>query len=607
MRTLGAVSFLISAVSGRTPPSSSTPPSFRPPLDEIRELQDVLTSLNEGARERPGFLFDAHEGHLLGAHEQSSTLTGDSPKEKLRAVGEDALRCGKAPGLFLTVVKGDETVIAEGFGLRDVAKNLPVTENTLFGIGSTSKAFTATLLGMRKDAGEVDFDTPVSDLLDGFRLKDDAASLSVTPRDLMTHHTGMPRHDYAWVLGRSDNMTRHEMMLKFRNFESATPVRTKFLYNNFMWTTVGLIVEKLAGHSWEEEVTSRIFTPLGMNSTTASFKEAKKRGAEVAVPAVWVESEKENGEGKFVPLSWEANLACDFVGPAGSINTNARDIAKWMRFNLDPSGKGLISPQTFAEIHSPLRAVAQIATGLAPPTFPVRLDVPNYGLGWIVGLYRDLRVVFHGGGTLGVSTMVLLIPEKKFGVALSGSTTNFLMPQHALLGALRAVDIALGLGDWLDSDHICEFPKPFVKSKSTQIPVSDRSSAERTLEGAGRGAKSLRGGLSEGAEEADAYSGIYEEPAYGPLRVSSSEGTNGEGKRTLKFELGLSGPIPCAQNANDLFDCPAFFVLDDVPASLFFERDTEGPAERHGKVTAVILNINNPGDFNYHIKFAKTQ
>ena len=170
----------------------------------------------------------------------------------------DAIKEWEVPGLAMAVVVDDEIVLTQGFGLRDVDNELLVTPQTLFAIGSCTKAFTSLVLGTLVDQGEVDWDTPVRAYIHGFRLYDPTASELLTPRDMLTHRCGLPRHDFLWY--NNNELSREDMVRRLAFLEPNETLRAKFQYNNLMYLTSGYLIESLTGGTWEEAVRKRILS-----------------------------------------------------------------------------------------------------------------------------------------------------------------------------------------------------------------------------------------------------------------------------------------------------------------------------------------------------------
>ena len=184
-----------------------------------------------------------------------------------------ALQDFKVPGVAIAVVKEGKVILAKGYGYRDLEKQLPVTTKTLFAIGSITKSFTVATLGTLVDEGRLGWDQPVHSLLPDFVLKDAWASEHVTPRDLVTHRTGLPRHDLTWY---SADFSRAELVGRLRYLELSKEPRATFQYNNLMFMTAGYLAGRLQGTTWEEAVRQRILAPLGMNDSNFSVEDSQK-------------------------------------------------------------------------------------------------------------------------------------------------------------------------------------------------------------------------------------------------------------------------------------------------------------------------------------------
>src|SRR5208337_3967936 len=175
-----------------------------------------------------------------------------------------AMKDWKVPGLAIAVVQGDKVILLKGYGYRDLEKQLPVTPNTLFAIGSITKSFTVTTLGMEMDEGKMDWDKPVRDFLPTFKLYTPELTEGMVVRDLITHRSGLPRHDLVWY---SSDFSREDLLRRLQYLEPNKPLRAKFQYNNLMFMTAGYVAGLLNGTSWEDAVSRRVFKPLGMTGT----------------------------------------------------------------------------------------------------------------------------------------------------------------------------------------------------------------------------------------------------------------------------------------------------------------------------------------------------
>ena len=279
-------------------------------------------------------------------------------------VVEDAMKRFDVPGLAIAVVKGKDVVYAKGFGFRDVEKQLPVTPDTLFAIGSSTKAFTAFVLGTLVDEGRVDWDTPVRTYIPWFKLYDPSASERITPRDLLTHRSGLPRHDLAWY--NNNDITREEVVRRLAYLEPSADLREKFQYNNMMYLTAGYLAETLTGMTWEQAVRTRVLDPAGMTRTNFDVA-VSERDADAAQPYA-------KKDDKVVKVPFRPIVA---PGPAGSINSTADDMARWAIVHLNGGKIGdvrVANASTVEEMHIP-----RMTTG-ATPDEP-EITPPDYALG----------------------------------------------------------------------------------------------------------------------------------------------------------------------------------------------------------------------------------
>ncbi|MFQ6032023.1 MAG: serine hydrolase domain-containing protein, partial [Candidatus Zixiibacteriota bacterium] len=211
----------------------------------------------------------------------------------------------KVPGLAISIVKEDKVIYTKGFGFRDVKKGLKVTPHTLFAIGSCTKAFTAVAMGFLVDEGKLDWDKPVREYLPSFKLKDPFASERMTPRDLVCHRSGLPRHDLVWY---NSSTSREELTHRLQYLEPSKDFRTTYQYQNLMFMTAGYMVGKIAGKTWEEFVRERILEPLGMEESNFSVEDSKK-APDFALPYFKDKQER------VIEIPFR-NI--DNVGPAGS-------------------------------------------------------------------------------------------------------------------------------------------------------------------------------------------------------------------------------------------------------------------------------------------------
>lgn len=336
----------------------------------------------------------------------SQTALGQRPRDpvdRLDAYVEKAMADWGVPGLSIAIVRGDSLLAARGYGVRRTGSPERVDAQTIFAIGSNSKAFTTAAMAMLAEERKLGWSDPVIRHLPWFQLQDPWITRHLDLRDLVSHRTRIARHDALWyATGRSTE----DIVRRLRFVGSELPFRTGWLYNNNLYLTAGLVIEKTSGMSWSDFVTTRILQPLGMRTASTTVRGLDGH-TNVASPHMTL-----GGVLQAIPYR---NI--DNAGPAGSINANALDMSRWLRFQIDSGlvdGKQLLPP----------RHVSEMWRGLAIINDPLfrRLFGPGelveYGLGWFIWLHRGHKVVLHGGNIDGMSALVSFIPEKRVGVAI---------------------------------------------------------------------------------------------------------------------------------------------------------------------------------------------
>jgi CubicO group peptidase (beta-lactamase class C family) len=246
------------------------------------------------------------------------------------------------PGVAVGVIVDGKIIFAKGYGIRQIGNPELVDIDTLFAIASMTKSFTATAVAAMVDDGKLDWDKPVIDYLPWFKMYDPIATQLITPRDLLTHRSGLPRHDF---IRTSTYLTREELVHRIRYLEPSSTFRQTFQYNNLMYVTVGYLSGSVAGTTWEELVKQRIFVPLGMTHSNTSAVELQE-SENYAHPHDYV-------DGKIVSIP-----VYDYqkfgIGPNGAVNSCLEDMLKYLAFHLSDgtvNGKLVVSKKQMAELH----------------------------------------------------------------------------------------------------------------------------------------------------------------------------------------------------------------------------------------------------------------
>jgi CubicO group peptidase (beta-lactamase class C family) len=324
-------------------------------------------------------------------------------KAKLARIGAvvDSLRkIWKVPGVGLGIVKDDKIIFAEGYGQRSVKDNLPVGPQTVFAIGSCTKAFTTAALGMLVDDGKLEWDKPVKQYLPTFKMFDEFATERMTTMDLVTHRSGLPRHDFMWY---NSSFTRKDIFARLQYLEPNKDFRTDWQYQNIMFMTAGYLLEQISGMTWEDFVRTRILVPLDMKASNFSVDESQK-ATDFAYPYREISDTV-----KVIPFR---NITT--AGPAGSINSNVNDMLQWVRLHLNNGKVGdkqLVNTATMANLHAPHMVMPQSVTNK---------EILNaaYAMGWMTEVFRGHQLVEHGGNIDGFSAEVALLPQDNLGIVV---------------------------------------------------------------------------------------------------------------------------------------------------------------------------------------------
>jgi CubicO group peptidase (beta-lactamase class C family) len=398
----------------------------------------------------------------------------------------------QVPGLAVAVVKDGKVVLSKGYGLRDVEKKRPVTPRSLFAIGSITKSFTVSGLGMLADEKKLDWDRSVRDYLPDFRLHEKLSADRVTPRDLVTHRTGLPRHDSLWYVTR---LGQRELYDRLRHLEPSQDLRALYQYNNLAYLTAGLLEEKIAGESWESFTRKRILAPLGMSRTNFSVVDSQKSD-DFAVPY------REHG-GKVRPMALRDIAA---VAPAGAINSCVEDMSRYLLFHIEQgkyAGKQLLSTKMAEEMQAPQMVIPLSVQKLDKFVTP---GDSSYGLGFVVSRHRKEKMIAHGGSIDGFIAYFAFLPEHRTGVVVLSNLWRRNGNPVPIIVAHEIFDRLLGRSgiDWRERGR-------------KQIEETIKKREERQ----GKSAKERKPGTSP-THPLEELVGTYEHPAHGQVRVEAA-------------------------------------------------------------------------------------
>jgi CubicO group peptidase (beta-lactamase class C family) len=438
------------------------------------------------------------------------------------------------PGAAIAVANAQETLFANGYGYRDLPRQLPMTAATVYPIASTTKALNATLLGMLNDERLLAWDSPVQKYLPTFRLSDMERSRYVTLRDLVALRTGLPRHDVMWLESRID---RSQLVERLPHLPLSAGLRERFQYNNLSPTVAGHIAEIVTRSSWEALIQQRILDPLQMRQTVF----AMPAGDDIAV------AYHENSRRERITLR---PFASDLIAPAGgAIHSTVSDMACWITFNLRGgchAGMQLIAPNTLRDIHTPCVVAGGDATAPSPSA--------AYGLGWFVDTYNGRRRLSHTGRLHDVHSCVALFPDDGLGIV---SFTNFAPTRLASVIGQCAFDLFMGLQ-----------PKQTVEEKLAQYE-RNVASARRRNESVPRVKNTCP------SHPLQDYVGVYQHAGYGEINIGRSGGALCLSRHDLVLQLEHWHYDAWVVAESDLFEIHAQHAFERANR-ICFEVDADG-------------------------------
>jgi CubicO group peptidase (beta-lactamase class C family) len=413
------------------------------------------------------------------------------PFPGLDAYVNAGLELWNVPGLSLAIVRNDSVIYAKGYGRLDVRRPDAVNANTIFAVGSTSKAFTTAALAMLVDAKKLRWDDPVTQSLPWFQMHDPYVSRQLTVRDLVTHRSGLARGDGVWSFF---DYSRDEIARRVRFLAPTWSFRSTFGYQNLMYVTAGQVVEHVSGKTWDDFLRERVFSPLGMRSTSTSISRFQGL-SNVASPHTRVSD-------TLVPVPWQN---ADDVGAAGSINSTAVDMAQWVRLHLNKGtfeGARLISAAQITEMQTPQTTVRLEGPWLARSPDAHLLA---YGLGWFVQDHRGRKLVQHSGNVNSMSAVVGLLPHESVGVVVLTNAAGTLLP-NALM--YRILDLHL---------------KAPAKDYSATMRARALADAARARS-ASRDQETVRLAGTQRTLPLEKYAGVYADSLYGRVQVRIRDG-----------------------------------------------------------------------------------
>jgi len=427
------------------------------------------------------------------------------------------LKDWNAPGVGVGIVVNGKLVFAKGYGYRDYEKKLPFTPETVVPIASNTKLFTAVAAGMLVDEGKLTWDKPVRDSVPTIRFFNDQLNNQVTLRDMLSHRTGISRHDTIWY--KSD-FSRKELFDKLVYLEPEQPLRQTFLYNNLMFAAAGYMIQLQSGKTWEEFVRERILVPLQMNSTSYSIADMVKQ------PEFGVGFTERRDSFEIYRIPYYEDIAG--VAPCGAIVSNIDDMSHWLIALMNDGkyeGKQVIPPDVLKATLEP--AIALPNTALQTRGWGELLNAA-YGMARETAVYRGHLMTMHGGDLPGFHTQVSFMPQDHIGVIVF-EIGNHSQPLYNIV-SYNVYERLLGMSLTPWSERQLE-----IRLKDKKAETESRTKAD-----AGRVPN------TKPSHALADYTGVYDNPAYGAITIGLKD-------NQLQFDFHKI-KLPMTQFHYDRFD-----------------------------------------------------
>ncbi|MBG7631248.1 MAG: serine hydrolase [Bacteroidetes bacterium] len=401
----------------------------------------------------------------------------------------EILEVTKTPGFTVAIVEGKKIIYAKGFGYRDFENKISADANTLYAIGSSSKAFTSSILGQLRQEDKISFEESPIKYIPDLKFYNDEMNNNIIIKDLMSHRTGLPRHDYSWYLFPTNN--KDSLLLRVEYQEPFIGVREQWYYNNFMFLAQGVIAERITDESWEENIKNRFFEPLDMTRSNVSIEELEKSSN----AAIGYELKKDS------IISRMDYYHIAGMSPAGSINSSVNEMSNWLITWINKGkfkGKQIL-PEAY--INEAISSQMVIGAGLPDKEFP-DMHLSNYGYAWFLSSYRGHYRVQHGGNIDGFSANVAFFPSDSIGVVVLTNQNGSAVPSL----------VRNTVADRMLKTQKTDWSKRFTERKLKAKKEEDEAKTETT---------SSKIENTNPSHILPNYIGKYSNPGYGEFNISN--------------------------------------------------------------------------------------
>ncbi|WP_062697037.1 serine hydrolase [Chryseobacterium indologenes] len=414
-----------------------------------------------------------------------TTFSGKKLDRKLL----ELLNESHVPGFSIAIVKDNKLIYCKGFGYSNIEKRQKTDENTLFAIGSTSKAFTTALLGIMESERKLSFDDNPRKYLPQLEFYNNTLNTELTIKDLICHRSGLPRHDMSWYLFPTEN--KDTLLSRIRYQEPFRPIRTQWHYNNFGYLIQGMIAEKITGKSWEDNIREHFFIPLEMKRSSVSIEEMKQ-AKNIATGYEWQNMETTRAMEYY-------NIAS--MSPAGSINSSSAEMSRWLEIWLNKGRykEKSILPESY--VKKAVNPLFSLEDGIRDLQFPDQ-HLNSYGYAWRISSYKGHYRLEHGGNIDGFSANVCLFPSDNLGIVVLCNQNSSMFPA---LARNIASDMILHSKptNWI------AYLKEKLKSAKDQLAINRKRQENNTIKN------------TKPSHLLQAFTGHYKHSGYGTFHITA--------------------------------------------------------------------------------------
>ena len=426
---------------------------------------------------------------------------------------EAVMRQYGIPGMAVSIVQDGKIVLAKGYGVRKLGSPEPVDANTLFVIGSTTKAFTSAALAVLVDEGKIGWDDKVIDHLPAFQMYDPWVTREITIRDLLVHRSGLGLGAGDLFFVPRTSRSRADAVHAMRYIKPTTSFRSGYAYDNVLYIVAGQLIEAVSGQTWEVFVREHVLKPAGMTRSTTDEKDLFRTPNRVQ-PHARIRG-RMRGMGELEMLDERQGLP-QAAAPAGMLASSANDMGRWLALQLSHGavpGAGKDAPRVFSEAVSREMWTPQVLTPISNYPAPLDALTPQfsaYALGWSVADYRGVKILEHGGAVLGEQSLVVLLPSRNVGFSMQANSEDGGVLMRGLMYELLDHYLDAPKHDWVSD--FGTFKKVRVKAALAALDAIDQAQAK------------FKAASDKPPLPLSGYVGKYADPWYGPINISEDNG-----------------------------------------------------------------------------------